>query len=402
MYGRQSNVLPFLTETLLIFLLLLVINLRAHVILLHSYYVLSCQHENSVEGFIMDSFCIDLGTLLDNSDVETLEGPEQHSVHWYVLLILVHELHPRPIHSHHSSSSPIPPTLVRISLVDVGVCRDSDFTILAEPAAEGEMYTVAYKVDNSGKETLIQLARDAGDCSTCTGGGTLKMGFRAEVTGIITDARSPPTLQVIAALPSNGREAQACLVPTESPSMAPSKGPVAPETEDPTASPVVAGEQVPETEDPTASPVVAGETNAPSALLTGTPEIDSGASAPTMVPVGSPSDMPSVSSTDSPSVAHSAAPSGRPSGRPSALPSLLPSDIPSMVPSDAPSNVPSSVPSATPPQQTGPTVNLRVVPNPVPLQVDATVPNSGVLAGRQGVEWALFASLLAFLGVVFA
>lgn len=36
----------------------------------------------SVEGFIMDEWCINNEVLLDNPDVVTLEGPEQHSVHW--------------------------------------------------------------------------------------------------------------------------------------------------------------------------------------------------------------------------------------------------------------------------------------------------------------------------------
>jgi len=37
---------------------------------------------DSVEGYIMDYFCIDRGTLLDNPSVRTLEGPGEHSVHW--------------------------------------------------------------------------------------------------------------------------------------------------------------------------------------------------------------------------------------------------------------------------------------------------------------------------------
>ena len=30
----------------------------------------------------MDFYCINRGTLLDNPKVNTLEGPDQHSVHW--------------------------------------------------------------------------------------------------------------------------------------------------------------------------------------------------------------------------------------------------------------------------------------------------------------------------------
>jgi hypothetical protein len=43
---------------------------------------------NSVEGFIMDKICIDLGYLLDNPSVRTLENPGVHTFHWYVNLVL--------------------------------------------------------------------------------------------------------------------------------------------------------------------------------------------------------------------------------------------------------------------------------------------------------------------------
>ena len=46
----------------------------------HSIY----QYIYSFEGYVMDFYCIDRGTLLDNPNVNTLEGPDQHSVHWYV------------------------------------------------------------------------------------------------------------------------------------------------------------------------------------------------------------------------------------------------------------------------------------------------------------------------------
>jgi hypothetical protein len=36
----------------------------------------------TAEGFIMDYFCIFDEVLLDNPSVRTLEGPDQHSVHW--------------------------------------------------------------------------------------------------------------------------------------------------------------------------------------------------------------------------------------------------------------------------------------------------------------------------------
>ena len=34
-----------------------------------------------VTGYIMDHFCIERGTLLDNPSTETLKNPEEHSFH---------------------------------------------------------------------------------------------------------------------------------------------------------------------------------------------------------------------------------------------------------------------------------------------------------------------------------
>lgn len=39
----------------------------------------------SVEGFVMDKFCIDRGTLLDKPNLASLQFPHEHSLHWYVL-----------------------------------------------------------------------------------------------------------------------------------------------------------------------------------------------------------------------------------------------------------------------------------------------------------------------------
>ena len=37
-----------------------------------------------VEGYVMDHYCIDIGSLLDRPNIRTLEGPEQHSIHCLV------------------------------------------------------------------------------------------------------------------------------------------------------------------------------------------------------------------------------------------------------------------------------------------------------------------------------
>lgn len=70
-----------------------------------------------VGGYVMDNYCIDLGTLLDNSAVRTLspEGPVEHSVH---------------------------------CLVDVGSCRNSPWDVLV--GLENGDYASAWRL---GKQT---------------------------------------------------------------------------------------------------------------------------------------------------------------------------------------------------------------------------------------------------------
>lgn len=120
--------------------------------------------EICIEGFVMDSFCIGLGFLLDNPSVTTLKNPELHSVH---------------------------------CLVDVPPCVNSPFEILVEPQGDGELYSRGYRL--SSNEKLVELAREAGKCSTCSGMGDQHLGFRAEVIGTVTSlamSDTPPVLDV--------------------------------------------------------------------------------------------------------------------------------------------------------------------------------------------------------------
>ena len=71
---------------------------------------------------------------------------------------------------------------------------------------QGGLYTGAFQVDANGQERLIEIARDVGTCSTCTGNGNLQQGFRAEVRGTVTalgDGSIPHTIAVTDAAPSN-------------------------------------------------------------------------------------------------------------------------------------------------------------------------------------------------------
>jgi hypothetical protein len=133
-----------------------------------------------VEGFIMDFFCIDRGTLLDNPAVRTLEEPQKHSVH---------------------------------CLVDVPSCFNSPFEVLLDPvndenSATTNLYSRGWRLSEDAKTTVLALARDVGtSCSTCTGNGMLRKGFRAVMSATIVDlnegAGIPATIDVGEAFQSN-------------------------------------------------------------------------------------------------------------------------------------------------------------------------------------------------------
>jgi hypothetical protein len=132
---------------------------------------------NSVEGFVMDNYCLydtPGRTLLDTGDV-TLEFPDRHTVH---------------------------------CLVDVPVCQAGPYYILGDPMNDGDLYTVDYVLDDAGRLKIIDLARAEGKCSTCTGDGDLVRGYRAEVIGVITalptTADAPIALMLTSARSSNG------------------------------------------------------------------------------------------------------------------------------------------------------------------------------------------------------
>ena len=119
-----------------------------------------------IEGFVMDKYCINLGVLLDNRAVTTLENPELHSVH---------------------------------CLVDVKLCTDTKFTILVPNPSGSPAFAVGLTLDDFGKQKSIEIARANGICSTCKSGGSLQFGFRGVFFGNITTeatASEPAVLSV--------------------------------------------------------------------------------------------------------------------------------------------------------------------------------------------------------------
>jgi len=142
-----------------------------------------------VEGYVMDSYCIDIGSLLDKPNIRTLEGPDQHSIH---------------------------------CLVDVGPCLNSEFEILTPPiSSQGSTkYERSWRVTglDDSKTVLVDLARNIGSCGTCEGGynsGGQRSGFKAVMDATIVGFRSgetPPIISVTQAYDSTqfGSSTEAC------------------------------------------------------------------------------------------------------------------------------------------------------------------------------------------------
>ena len=109
------------------------------------------------EGFVMDLFCINRGTLLDAPSVVTLQNPEKHSVH---------------------------------CLVDVDRCINSGYNILLPNPKFGQdsepKFVHALTLDETGNELVLKIARENGNgdlCSTCTGSGKISAGLRFTYIG---------------------------------------------------------------------------------------------------------------------------------------------------------------------------------------------------------------------------
>ena len=115
------------------------------------------KHDNDTqctEGFVMDLFCINRGTLLDDPSVVTLQNPEKHSVH---------------------------------CLVDVNVCVNSGYNILLPNPKFGQgsepKFVHALTLDKTGNDLVVKFARENGVCSTCTGSGNITAGLRFTYIG---------------------------------------------------------------------------------------------------------------------------------------------------------------------------------------------------------------------------
>uniref|UniRef100_A0A0G4I6R2 Cytochrome b561 domain-containing protein n=1 Tax=Chromera velia CCMP2878 TaxID=1169474 RepID=A0A0G4I6R2_9ALVE len=120
-----------------------------------------------VNGFIMDTYCADRGTLLDNPTVQSLINPEKHTLH---------------------------------CLVDVSRCINGGFEVLEAPLEGSDTYCRVFKLDSRGNELVLALARQTGSrslgCTTCGTTGALREGFKCSVVGTPEGSDAPRTLNV--------------------------------------------------------------------------------------------------------------------------------------------------------------------------------------------------------------
>lgn len=128
------------------------------------------QSNYCITGYIMDTFCIGLQTLLDKPNLISLQYPDQHSVH---------------------------------CLTEISSCIKSGYEVLGPPPSNSVNYTREVKLDSNGNTLVFNLARLTGICSSCSGSGTISQGFRATVTGMLTGSGDPPTLAVDQVMPAS-------------------------------------------------------------------------------------------------------------------------------------------------------------------------------------------------------
>ena len=116
-------------------------------------------------AYVMDSYCINRGSLLDNQELSTLEHPQEHTVH---------------------------------CLVDVDQCREGGFEVLRDPIdSSTNTHCRAYRMDDVGNDLFVEYARSMGSCSTCSSTGSVVKGLRVTIKGSVDDVSDTlPLLQV--------------------------------------------------------------------------------------------------------------------------------------------------------------------------------------------------------------
>lgn len=128
------------------------------------------EDEVCIAGYVVDIYCIDRGTLLDDPSTNTLEEPSAHTAH---------------------------------CLIDVPSCIASGYEVLASPVEGTIKHSRAFRLDEGGNQKFIKFAKSIGKCTDCT--GTQVRGLQATLIGTVEpntgSSTIPETFAVTSILP---------------------------------------------------------------------------------------------------------------------------------------------------------------------------------------------------------
>jgi hypothetical protein len=112
--------------------------------------------EVCMTGYVVDNFCIELGTFLDNPSVKTLEHPEEHSFH---------------------------------CLLDVESCRDGGYQVLGEKNQDTGVHCLGFRLNDTVDVVAAgQSFGRNGSCTSCTGDSSApEYGWLATVKGTVME-----------------------------------------------------------------------------------------------------------------------------------------------------------------------------------------------------------------------
>ena len=112
--------------------------------------------EVCITSYIIDNFCIERGTFLDNPSLNTLENPEEHSFH---------------------------------CLLDVDVCQEGGYQVIGDKNPDSGMHCLGFRLDDTDAVLSAgQAAGQEGYCTTCTGDASApEYGWLATVKGTVSE-----------------------------------------------------------------------------------------------------------------------------------------------------------------------------------------------------------------------
>jgi hypothetical protein len=117
---------------------------------------LSVGDEVCITSYIIDNFCIERGTFLDNDMVMTLENPEEHSFH---------------------------------CLLDVDLCRESGYQVIGDKNPDTGVHCLGFRLDDT--DAVVSAGQTVGQngyCTSCIGDSSApEYGWLATVKGTVAE-----------------------------------------------------------------------------------------------------------------------------------------------------------------------------------------------------------------------